>query len=263
MSVCAPGSSDHNFTCFTHDSLKKIAKAYNKTHSGKIRISSGKKELWRDIQDKLNNECGDETCWIGLGFVKNIKDINIKEYTFKPVIPRGRYQWLSTSDINAVLKQYQKLFKGKFKYLGALPIDFAKINRTMKNFNISRELKKGFETVGVVFNLDPHNKKGSHWVSLFIDARGNVVTIDFFDSYGDEPPKEIQNFIKRLQKQLSYKVKVRVNTIRHQRKKSECGMYSLLFIIDRLLGVSFDNFVSNVIRDKIANDMRKVIFRRK
>ncbi len=263
MSVCAPGSSDDNYTCFTHNSLKKIARAYNASHSSKIKISSSKKELWKNIQSKLKGKCPKgESCWIGLDFVTDINDIEINEYTIKPIIPPGKYKWLSTNDINAVLKQYQRLFRKKFKYLGAFPIDFAKVDSSMKRFNILKELNKGFETVGVVFNLDPKGKPGTHWIALLIDARGPIITIDFFDSYGDSPPKQVKNFIKKIRKQLNeYEVKVNINPVKHQKGTSECGMYSMLFIIYRLLGVTFDEFVRDIIKDKIVNDMRQVLFR--
>ena len=54
---------------------------------------------------------------------------------------------------------------------------------------------------------------------------------------------------------------VRYNKIRHQFKNSECGVYSMNFIIRLLHGESFDNIVENVTKDKDMNTCRQVYFR--
>ena len=51
--------------------------------------------------------------------------------------------------------------------------------------------------MGIVFNLDPHDKPGSHWVSMYVDL--NNGGIYYFDSYGYKPLKEILfNLNKKL-----------------------------------------------------------------
>ena len=56
--------------------------------------------------------------------------------------------------------------------------------------------KRGVCTIGIVLNLDPHDMPGIHWVSMFINLNENK--IDYFDSFGDEPPIEVKELIKRL-----------------------------------------------------------------
>jgi Ulp1 family protease len=54
--------------------------------------------------------------------------------------------------------------------------------------------------IGVIFNTDPHNKPGVHWVAVFIDNRNKIV--DYFDSLGNTPNKNICSFLKRFKKAL-------------------------------------------------------------
>ena len=41
---------------------------------------------------------------------------------------------------------------------------------------------KSLNKIGIIFNTDPHNKSGSHWISLFIDVKKKIIC--FFDSVG-------------------------------------------------------------------------------
>ena len=70
---CAPDKEHHRISCFTKQSLVKIAKSYNKSIPGtkKIKIANqNKKQLWGGIRDKLSRNCNTEWCWIDQEFVK-------------------------------------------------------------------------------------------------------------------------------------------------------------------------------------------------
>ena len=71
-----------------------------------------------------------------------------------------------------------------------------------------------------VINLDGKNKKGTYWVSLFIDRNTAV----YFDSFGIEYiPQEVLNKIK--DKSITH------NIFRIQDNKSiMCGFYCITFI---------------------------------
>ena len=49
-------------------------------------------------------------------------------------------------------------------------------------FDLKDYLKEGKNKIGIVFNMDPHYKSGSHWISLFINVKKKVIF--FFDSVG-------------------------------------------------------------------------------
>ena len=55
IKYCAPGKRKNKFTCFSYNSLIKIAGLYNKKNpDDKIDISvRDKGDLWKDIQDRL------------------------------------------------------------------------------------------------------------------------------------------------------------------------------------------------------------------
>ena len=52
------------------------------------------------------------------------------------------------------------------------------------------------------------------------------------DSTGDPMPKEIEKWVNRITNQassLGLSLQLEVNTIEHQKKDSECGIYSIYF----------------------------------
>jgi hypothetical protein len=51
------------------------------------------------------------------------------------------------------------------------------------------------------------------------------------------------------------------NKTRHQFKNSECGVYSVNFILRMLKGESFENICSNITSDDKVNECRKQYFR--
>jgi hypothetical protein len=272
--VCSPHIDSNNtqFTCFSHDSLKKIAKAYNKNYEKQDFDMNNKVLLWEQIRNSLNDQCGEnEVCWKNQDFVKELNDEQIDEFTFKPKIPKKKYEWLKTSDINKVLVQFQKKHKD-FLFLGTVPIDFDELFKEFKKINVNELLNNGITKLGVVFNLDPHWKGGSHWVCMFAEL---PKSIEYFDSYGDRndldgnAPEEIQVFMNRIFNQIEKKggsnlkkeKVMKYNKTRHQYANSECGVYSLNYIIERLSGRSFEDITGNITKDESMNKNRKIYFR--
>jgi len=54
---------------------------------------------------------------------------------------------------------------------------------------------------------------------------------------------------------------VKYNNIQHQQKDSECGVYSMNFIIRAAKGEPFDSITKNITLDDEINECRKVYFR--
>ena len=110
--------------------------------------------------------------------------------------------------------------------------------------------------------MDTHLKNGSHWVSMFINI--NKKEIYYFDSYGDRVPKLIFKFVKKVKRQaeeLGKKFKFKWVSNRHQYGNSECGMYSLFFIIQLLKDTkNFDDFQNNKYTDDYMKKLRKIYF---
>ena len=211
---CSPKSKNNTVTCFSKDSLLKIAKELNKIHNTKIYTNNIESEhdlhkLWKNILDVINkkyeNKCKQEHCWLNLNFSKKI--IDDIENDFRPPKPIEWYNnnntWLSTSDINSAVKPYEDKHLD-YLFIGAVPIDFD--FEIIPGMCVSDELckidlenlyiYKGIRKIGVIFNLDNHNQSGSHWVSLYIDL--NNGGIYYFDSYGTTPKQEVQKLMEKI-----------------------------------------------------------------
>ena len=53
--------------------------------------------------------------------------------------------------------------------------------------------------IGIVFNLDKHTQSGTHWISMFCNIPKKE--INYWDSYGYKPPKEVTELMNKLKKQ--------------------------------------------------------------
>ena len=271
-------------SCYTYDTLTKIKNSYNSYHTENKIVETEPKQLWNTLKTRLNS-CDKEDCWL-----KEIKDEKLRkdidEFSFAPDHPpewnNNPDEWLSNYDILDVLKQYEKKHKN-FKFIGPTPIDFdTRIPTDNKcvweelcQFSSDDMLKKGKTKIGIVFNLDKHDESGSHWVSMFIDF--DNAFLFYFDSAGDKIPDEVFSLTKRVMKQgktlkkpIYFKLHQNHPFI-HQKGNTECGMYSLFFIIT-MLTKKFGNhtlsnckkviqfFKSKVIPDEYVFKHRKIYF---
>ena len=271
-----------NNSCYTPKILIMIRDAYNKDNMENKISESEPTKLWKILNDRFV-KCQTEDCWLN-----QIKDANLKKridrYIFAPDKPyewkSNPNEWLSNFDIMNVLEQYEHAYKN-FEFIGPTPIDFDKIvdNRCVQNelcnFKLSEHIKNGKTKIGIIFNLSPHTSSGSHWVSLFIDVKEQVIF--FFDSAGDAIPDEIQTLVHRIQKQATeYDGKkytfYQNHPKEHQMGNTECGVYSLFFIITMLTGKSplsrgrinmqkkIQLFKKRTIGDKYIEKYRNVYF---
>lgn len=274
LDSCSPSNKNNSTTCFDLDSLIKIAKGWNMKHpENKINISKHKTrhQLWNEIDKRLNQKCNNEWCWIEQEFVKKIGSKELKSI-FRPKMPRSwkknKYEWLNTTDIETVMKQYEKKYPD-FKFIGPVPIDFDYeysvgqcIVNELCNLKIKNLLKNKIERVGIIYNLDPHDKPGSHWVAMYMDL--NKKKVYYFDSYGTQPPNEVKKLVDRIQEQcreLGIEIEYDYNQTRHQYQNSECGVYSMYFITQLLEGKkTFDGIENSTLKDEFINSKRKYYY---
>ena len=73
--------------------------------------------------------------------------------------------------------------------------------------------------------------------------------------------KEVVSSNKYLHNLLGGGFDIRYNYIQHQFENSECGVYSINFIIRLVGGESFDSIINNVTKDEEMNGFRKEYFR--
>jgi hypothetical protein len=234
-----------------------------------------------ELNNRFKNKCIDQLCWINQAKIKAW--YKIQKLYFRPHGPNRKLEWLSTTDINNVLEQYQNIHND-FLFLGAVPYDFEELPiLNIGDINFKELENENKYQLGLVINLDDHTKGGSHWVALYINLK--KYQIYFFDSVGKPPGKKIKRFIKKITKYL-YKKKynkklslsllkkggnieginnlskldIKYNNIQHQFKNTECGVYSTNFIIRLLNGEQFNNIINNIIKDDKMNEFRKEIF---
>lgn len=297
---CAPNVKYQDGSCINHKNLKSIALNFNKELGKEIDIEQDKQALVNDLEKKFNKEfkCKDQLCWLNQKFVKRMNNKELEKYTFRPNGPDKRFDWLSTTNINDVIDQYEKKYDD-FLFLGTVPYDFQELRelefgkeidfKKIIDGEMNEDFKKGkkINKFGMVINLDTHDKPGSHWVALYTNF--DKEQIYFFDSFGKKPRKKIREFTNKIAKFMykqKYKHKLRINNlisdikkggsseltnnmssfdirynkIQHQIENSECGVYSINFILRLAKGETFDEITKNITRDKEMNECRGEYF---
>lgn len=260
------------FTCYSKNSLEKIKKMWNKRHPDKEINTNDTREIWKQLKNNLKEVCSTERCWIKQKFMENNLDGDLLNNTHAPYAPKSwkknPNEWLSSNDIEKVMKQYEVDYPN-FIFIGPSPIDFDKklmfgvcVWNELCNLNIIKQLKDGKNKIGIIFNTDPHNKSGSHWISLFIDIKRKFIF--YFDSNGDKVPREIMYLIERIEKQgreINIDFTTYFNRKEHQYSNTECGMYSLYFLNKMITtNNSPKEFNSRRIPDKDVEELRKIYF---
>ena len=278
---CAP--SRKGCSCFTLKELRRIAQQYNTSVQSLHRRGGSfqpiqyntkdKKQLWTDIDVKMqaSTTCTTEICWAS----QHQQTMDLVSTAFRPSMPASwstnTTEWLSTSDIQSVMKQYEHSHKG-FYFVGAVPVDFENqsdngeigkcVIQALCNVRIKQWWKQGIRQVGIIYNLDPHDEPGSHWVSSVIDLENNHVY--YYDSFGIEQPYEINTFMENISTQLedfhNTPCTIHTNDNRHQFRNTECGVYSMYFIASMIDGVSYDEFINNGLNDVQMNKYRHVFY---
>lgn len=269
---CAPTEAQINeFSCYTPEVLNKMKNIWNSRHPDDKIETTDTKKIWDTLKDRFGDVCYRESCWIEKTFLKEKIPTDIINITFAPKAPkewiRNPQEWLSSVDICRLMSLYEKRFKC-FEFLGPSPIDYdtkvrgSYVWEELATFNLKRGLSKGKNKWGVIFNLDPHYKGGSHWVAAFI--RMKTKEILYMDSYGMPPEKNIEKFLKNVQEQaanLGIDMRMVINETRHQYSNSECGMYSLYFVVQMLMDAPA-SMMKRKIPDKKMIRLRELFFNR-
>jgi hypothetical protein len=283
---CAPKDSNdnelQNFSCYTKDALKKMRSLWNARHKDLPIETTDPREIWQKLREKMKDACHSEACWLKQKFMENNLNNELTDFTFAPKSPQkwkeNHNTWLNSNDIEKVMKQYEHTYKC-FRFIGPTPIDFDKhvyenkcVWDDLCHFDLAKMVNEGVTKIGIIFNTDPHNKSGAHWISLFINIKKGFVF--FFDSNGTKIPKEITEFSNRVISQgLQLKTTKYPDGVRltfdqnapfaHQEGNTECGMYSLYFIVTLLKSDKdkpYEFFKTTKISDASMEKMRDKYF---
>jgi hypothetical protein len=290
--MCSPAAKKSSVkkgdTCFTPDVLLKIKQEYNKHHTNDKIQTNEVTEIWQQLHDRLTTtKCKgkNESCWLDLIHDANMRK-TIKKHIFAPEQPKewktNPDEWLSNFDIFNVIHQYEDVEKD-FVAISPTSIDFDSkrtgtnscVSEELCKFSLNNWMKKGKKRFGIVFNLDKHTGPGSHWVTLFVDSVNMFMF--YFDSAGDGVPEEVKKLMDRIElegKKMNITFKRYHNKGQdHQKGNTECGMYSLFFMITMLTGTipsspdnimsideRIDLFLNKKIEDKVVFDYRDLYF---
>ena len=259
------------FTCYTSEALINIKNAWNMRHPDQIIDSNSPREIWEKMKEFTSDTCSSESCWLRHQCIKNDLDKSLWSNSFAPYSPKNwnknPNEWLTTTDIQKVMAQWERAYPN-FVFIGPSPIDYDEhvifgecVWEELCKFSLNEYRRKGKDKIGVIFNLDEHTEPGSHWVALFIDATKKKIY--YFDSYGDDIPDQIDKFSEEIKSQsenFGEKFEKSISKKRHQYGNSECGMYSLFFIIQLLKGTPHSTFEKIRVPDSKMTKMRKQYF---
>jgi len=273
---CSPKAKGeiNEFSCYTNRSLFKLRDLWNARHPDAKIKSTLSKEIHAEISKHLGRVCNKESCWLKQKAAFGKVDSDVAD-SFAPESPpewkKNPNEWLSSVDIMSVMKQYEKAYKC-FDFIGPSPIDFDTrklygecVWDELCKFSVKDQLANGKTKIGIIFNTDPHNKPGEHWISMFINIKKKKIF--FFDSTGDEPPKEIMVLVDRIIDQgkgLTPKMNFEFDSnegIEHQYGNTECGIYSLFFIVHMLEDKFTSEYMKHhILKDKYMENFRKIYF---
>jgi len=249
-----------------------MRKYWNKRHPDVKIKTLNPDDIWNELNNNLSHVCLNERCWLEQPFIQKSGNKSLMEHTFVPVSPNtwkmDPNEWLTSIDIENVMHQYERAYP-EFKFFGPSPIDFSTIMtdgmcvwEELCKFNLKTELDNNKTKMGFIFNTDPHYLGGSHWISMFLNIPQRTIT--FFDSVGDKAPSQVKTLMTKIVaqgKRLGINIKRQSNIISHQNSNTECGMYSLYFIIQSIQ----EHFPIDPLKERVPDSemerFRKVFFR--
>ena len=273
--ICSPKKGEKQFSCYNTNDLKRLKESWNVRHNDDIISSNNPKEIWSNLKERLHNVCNKESCWLRQNFVKSELGRQLIS-SFVPEKPKSwkkkPYEWLSTSDIQKVMKQYEEAYDD-FEFIGPSPIDYnVNINNNcvwpeLCNFNLEEKILNGISKIGIIFNLDKHNEPGSHWVALFISI--DEKSIYYFDSnkvYKSEIPKQIFTLVESINNESENNFNFKFNfdynnKVEHQKQNTECGIYCIYFLTQLLTKQKeWKDFLNERIPDSEMKKLRNVFY---
>jgi len=273
---CSPKDKNkiNKFSCYTDNNLYKLRNLWNIRHKDMIISTNDTKEIHKLLTQHMSNVCNKESCWLKQKFISSDISKDMME-SFAPKSPKEWKQnpndWLSTTEIMKVMKQYEKAYNC-FDFIGPSPIDFDTklmygecVWNEICNFSISEQIKNGKTKIGFIFNTDTHEKPGQHWISLFVNIKKSQIF--YFDSVGEKATKQVMDLVNRIISQGNKenpKIKFKFDSnvgVEHQYGSSECGIYSIFFIVHMLEDKITKHYLKNhILKDEYMQKFRKIYF---
>ena len=264
----------NDFSCYSNESLIELRDHWNSRHPDVKITSNSPKEIHKQLTEYLKDTCNNEACWLKQKGAFGHLESELAD-SFAPESPpewkKNPNEWLSSVDIMKVMKQYEKAYRC-FDFIGPTPIDFDTrklygecVWEELCNFNLEKLIKRDKTKIGIIFNTDPHDKPGQHWISMFINIKKKKIF--FFDSTGDGPPPEVKKLIERIKEQgqkMTPRINFKVDSnegVEHQYGNTECGIYSIFFIVHMLEDTTTEEYLkTHILKDEYMQEFRHVYF---
>eukprot|EP00732_Lithocolla_globosa_P002160 Lithocolla_globosa_v1_NODE_1327_length_2668_cov_25.370073.p2 type:complete len:159 gc:universal NODE_1327_length_2668_cov_25.370073:1435-1911(+) len=120
-------------------------------------------------------------------------------------------------------------------------------------------VSKTDKQISFISNTSKDSEKGEHWQAVLITK--DPPTIEFFDSYGDDPSplvsREIRELVRRYMPGSTSQMKI--NRVQLQsNKSSSCGAQCMVFLKDRLVnGKTFQEATKFDVVKKVAQGEKR------
>jgi hypothetical protein len=184
-------------------------------------------------------------------------------------------EWLSNFDIDSTCEALARKYK-YYKHLDFVMSDFHKYPALPINqVRIATLNNKGYKCFGFALNIDVYTGRGIHWTTVFVSWKNpKAATVEFYNSVGKPPGHACMMFMERCVEQMA---EIGISATRYfsgvpsegtvgmgrsvQRDDSSCGVYTIYYIMSRVLGVPPDDFATKNISDADMRELRDRVFR--
>lgn len=252
-------------SCFSTDSLVRIAKTYNRIHPDSpscipeeiINAASHKKvkpaersALVKAVRIAFLDQCSrgllphhHDSCILQTNTGSKIAKKLSESERNAPPPPAPKNDLLTskawnTFEVNTAMEHIERKYP-HFTFLETTPLDFALTDEVGRcavselcKFDIRLIVRRGKTAFGVVFNTHTHEKPGGHWICMFCCLLTGRAC--YYDSYGFMPEKDIADFMRSIASQYSKlygrDMRLLYNDYPNQKGGIECGTFCIVFL---------------------------------
>lgn len=269
--VCAPKPTINRVRKFLI-SLPGYSESAVKSYSDEEVIKTAKTELKVDTEAAVYESPRVRDLIGGAAVRKTLMDY------FKAEGPADSTALLDNFNIDETLSKWalhsEQMFKGKkFYHIPFQMIDFAHQGTELSTLDIKKLMDDGYSSFGVILNTDRSSGRGKHWFALYGDlahkgTSDDPIILEYFNSSGNSPMSEVSDWMESTQQALLkdhgiYADIYRSAKRRLQNSMTECGVWSLMYILSRLKGHGSDWFYKTSANDADMIKLRKFLFRNK